>query len=124
MLFRSERGTEMREVEIGLDNNQFVHVLSGVEPGQEVMLTPPLADSVSDNVREVLDAVVIPTKEEAAQAAERRGEGESGAFNGNGNDGKPQPGGEAPAGGAARKRPSGGAGGGGAAGSGGGVQQP
>ena len=121
---RTERGTEMREVEIGLDNNQFVHVLSGVEPGQEVMLTPPLADSVSDNVREVLDAVVIPTKEEAAQAAERRGEGESGAFNGNGNDGKPQPGGEAPAGGAARKRPSGGAGGGGAAGSGGGVQQP
>ncbi len=29
-------------IEIGLDNNSVVHVLAGLEPGQEVMLTPPL----------------------------------------------------------------------------------
>lgn len=29
-------------VELGLDNNQFVHVVSGLEEGQEVLLAPPL----------------------------------------------------------------------------------
>ena len=31
-----------RPVEIGLDNNSMVHVLSGLEPAEEVILTPPL----------------------------------------------------------------------------------
>ncbi|MBO6513556.1 MAG: efflux RND transporter periplasmic adaptor subunit, partial [Phycisphaerales bacterium] len=31
-----------RVVETGLDNNAMVHVLSGLEPGDEVLLTPPL----------------------------------------------------------------------------------
>ncbi|MGD8453574.1 MAG: efflux RND transporter periplasmic adaptor subunit [Phycisphaerae bacterium] len=29
-------------IQIGLDNNSMVHVISGLEPGQEVLLTPPL----------------------------------------------------------------------------------
>jgi len=33
---------EPRSIEIGFDNNSMVHVLSGLEPGQEVSLTPPL----------------------------------------------------------------------------------
>jgi len=36
-------GPEPREVEIGLDNNQVVHIISGLREGQEVLLSPPLA---------------------------------------------------------------------------------
>jgi len=36
---------EPRTVEIGLDNNSTVHVLAGLEPGQEVLLIPPLGAS-------------------------------------------------------------------------------
>ena len=34
-----------RKVEIGLDNNRMVHVISGLEPGEHVLLTPPLAEA-------------------------------------------------------------------------------
>ncbi|MEM7755910.1 MAG: efflux RND transporter periplasmic adaptor subunit, partial [Planctomycetota bacterium] len=34
-----------RPVEIGLDNNRMVHILSGLEPGESVSLTPPLESS-------------------------------------------------------------------------------
>lgn len=38
-----ERGNATpRTVEIGLDNNRMVHVLDGIEPGEDVLLTPPL----------------------------------------------------------------------------------
>ncbi len=36
-------GSEPRRIEIGLDNNQFVHVLSGLTEGEQVLLSPPLA---------------------------------------------------------------------------------
>jgi hypothetical protein len=36
---------EPHAIEIGLDNNSMVHVLSGLEHGQEVLLTPPLEAS-------------------------------------------------------------------------------
>ena len=32
-----------RKVEIGLDNNRMVHIKSGLEPGEVVLMTPPLA---------------------------------------------------------------------------------
>lgn len=32
------------QVEIGNDNNRVVHIVSGVEPGQQVLLAPPLHD--------------------------------------------------------------------------------
>ena len=35
-------GYEQRPVEIGLDNNRMVHVLDGLEEGEQVLLTPPL----------------------------------------------------------------------------------
>jgi len=31
-----------RPVEIGLDNNRMVHIISGLEPGELVLLAPPL----------------------------------------------------------------------------------
>ena len=44
-------GTEKREVETGLDNNRFVHVLSGLGGGERVMLAPPLGASAPEGGR-------------------------------------------------------------------------
>ncbi len=41
---RGRNGFEPHAIQIGLDNNSVVHVLAGLEPGQEVSLTPPLED--------------------------------------------------------------------------------
>ncbi|MHC4212493.1 MAG: efflux RND transporter periplasmic adaptor subunit [Planctomycetota bacterium] len=38
----TDHGYEAREVEIGMDNNRMVRIISGLEEGQKVMLTPPL----------------------------------------------------------------------------------
>ena len=37
--------TKPRPVEIGLDNNRMVHIISGLRPGQQVLLTPPLSEA-------------------------------------------------------------------------------
>lgn len=37
------RTFEPRQVEIGLDNNRMVHIISGLQPDEMVSLTPPLA---------------------------------------------------------------------------------
>ncbi len=44
---RGDKGDTERKVEIGLDNNRMVRILSGLEPGEEVLLTPPLGNSVA-----------------------------------------------------------------------------
>jgi HlyD family secretion protein len=41
-----------RAVEIGLDNKRMVHVISGLEPGEEVSLTPPFEDGDAENTSE------------------------------------------------------------------------
>jgi HlyD family secretion protein len=41
---REGRSFQPRPIEIGLDNNSMVHVLAGLEAGDEVLLTPPLAE--------------------------------------------------------------------------------
>jgi HlyD family secretion protein len=33
-----------RPVEIGLDNNRMIHIISGLEVGEQIVLTPPLAE--------------------------------------------------------------------------------
>ena len=38
-------GPEMREVEVGLDNNRMIHIVSGVTAGEKILLAPPLAPS-------------------------------------------------------------------------------
>ena len=43
--------TEPHPVEIGMDNNRWVHILSGLEEGQQVLLAPPLsAGAVGERV--------------------------------------------------------------------------
>ncbi len=44
--------TVAREVEIGLDNNAMVHVLSGIQEGDRVLLTPPLENIESKKNRD------------------------------------------------------------------------
>lgn len=41
--------SEARKVEIGLDNNRMVHIESGVEVGEKVLLAPPLAETESQD---------------------------------------------------------------------------
>lgn len=40
----NSRRTEARPVQIGLDNNRMVHIREGLEPGEMVLLTPPLPE--------------------------------------------------------------------------------
>ncbi len=37
-----------REIEIGLDNNRMVRVISGLAPGEQVLVAPPLAEGTVD----------------------------------------------------------------------------
>ncbi len=39
-----------RTVETGLDNNRMIHLIKGVEPGEEVLLTPPLRAAGVDDL--------------------------------------------------------------------------
>ncbi len=84
---RAGGGFEPRPIEIGLDNNSMVHVLAGLEPGQEVLLTPPLdARAEAEESQLVahpdspgeLPATATqpapPGSDRAAQTAERRPE--------------------------------------------------
>lgn len=43
---------EPREVEIGLDNNRMVRIIKGLEPGEVVSLTPPLAEAAVEQAPE------------------------------------------------------------------------
>ena len=53
-----------RPVKIGLDNGRMIHILEGLEEGEEVTLTPPLIQaSISENVEEIIDDITIPSSE-------------------------------------------------------------
>ncbi|MFQ6035682.1 MAG: hypothetical protein ACE5NM_07525, partial [Sedimentisphaerales bacterium] len=41
-----EKTFEPRKVEIGLDNNRMVHIVSGLDEGEVVLLTPPLKSGI------------------------------------------------------------------------------
>jgi HlyD family secretion protein len=61
---RSGDTVEPRPVKIGLDNNRMVHIISGLAPGEEVLLNPPLETAVA--VREPMAETGSETGEEAA----------------------------------------------------------
>ncbi len=71
---------EARTVEIGLDNNRMIHIKSGVKPGEQVLLAPPLADQGKKAAGARIDAEAsAPT-----EAGGEKGAGEKGA------EGKPR----------------------------------
>lgn len=45
---------EEREVEIGLDNNRMVHIISGIEAGETVLLTPPLKAATVEDMGQIM----------------------------------------------------------------------
>ncbi len=61
---KTANGDELRQVEIGLDNNRFVRIINGLALGDEVLLTPPLSGSVAGNATDILEDVEIPSMEE------------------------------------------------------------
>ena len=66
---RSGRGFEPRTIKIGLDNNSMVHVLSGLEPDEEVLLTPPLnAESKAETATDEQEPAPVPTESPAMAA--------------------------------------------------------
>ena len=67
---RGPKGGERREVEVGLSNGRFIRILSGLKPGEEVMLAPPLSDSASE--------VDHKLAEKADEASDKGGDGKGG----------------------------------------------
>lgn len=65
-----EEGAEIKPqpVEIGMDNNRMVHVLSGLSEGQQVSLTPPLDKSVKHSTPVGKRAEKAGTGKEAREA--------------------------------------------------------
>ncbi|MCD4698947.1 MAG: biotin/lipoyl-binding protein, partial [Phycisphaerae bacterium] len=53
---RGRNGFEQRVVKVGLDNNRMIRIIEGVEEGDEVSLTPPLAHSAISTTWQVPDA--------------------------------------------------------------------
>ncbi len=66
---KGENGTEKRDVEIGLDNNRMVRIVSGLKKGEEVLLTPPLENSVSARATEQMFSGPIPPRSQAQPPA-------------------------------------------------------
>ena len=71
---RRGEGVERREIEIGLDNNRLVRVISGLKVGDQVMVTPPMNASVSQRSSEEMIKADIPTREQAAAAEKKASE--------------------------------------------------
>jgi hypothetical protein len=54
-------GSEPRPVEIGLDNNRMIRILSGLQPGERVLLAPPLEEGAIDGERPGAEPVAAAT---------------------------------------------------------------
>jgi HlyD family secretion protein len=59
------KNLEPRKVEIGLDNNSMVRIISGLEPGELVSLTPPLASAA---IKTDTDEIITETGSSKAGA--------------------------------------------------------
>jgi len=62
---------EKRPVEIGLDNNRVVHILSGLKEGEEVLLTPPLEASSTLESEVEPDSAQMADLKKTIEAAKR-----------------------------------------------------
>ena len=59
---KTPHGVEKRNVKVGLDNNRMIHVLEGLEVGEEVQMTPPLDTAVSERAADEIIDVEIPDR--------------------------------------------------------------
>lgn len=60
---------EPREIELGLDNNRMAHIISGLQPGERVLLNPPLAEGSASKQTEHFDIPAVPAGGPANGAA-------------------------------------------------------
>ena len=58
-----------REVELGLDNNRMVHILSGLSAGEQVLLSPPLAGGGEEDEGDEGERTALPAGVEEALSA-------------------------------------------------------
>jgi len=79
---KTPHGVERRNVKVGLDNNRMIHVLEGLEVGEEVQMTPPLDTAVAERAVDEIVDVEIPDRPKAeprqgggARQWPRRGQG-------------------------------------------------
>ena len=67
----SEKAIEPRKVEIGMDNNRMVRIISGLQEGEVVLLTPPLKSGTIES--ELEDIITeIPDSALASDSVEQR----------------------------------------------------
>jgi len=67
----NEKTIDPREVEIGLDNNRMVRIISGLEEGEVVLLTPPLKSGTIESESEDI-ITEIPDSMVASDSVEER----------------------------------------------------
>ena len=93
---KTPHGVEKRNVKVGLDNNRMIHVLEGLEVGEEVQMTPPLDTAVSERAADEIIDVEIPDrpKAEPGQGGGPRQWPRRGQGGGPRGQGGPMPGGE------------------------------
>ena len=67
----SEKAIEPRKVEIGLDNNRMIRIISGLQEGEVVLLTPPLkAGTIESESEDIITE--IPDSMVASDSVEQR----------------------------------------------------
>ncbi len=54
-------GPEMRRLKVGLDNNRMIYIIEGLEEGEQVLLDPPLDESVAPEDEDLDDIPDIET---------------------------------------------------------------
>ena len=69
---KGPRGLEPRPIEVGLDNNRMIQIVSGLEPGEQVLLSPPLLPSTMKVRRPGKQRRKKPTQRGESGAAEQQ----------------------------------------------------
>ncbi len=96
-----------RKVEIGLDNNRMVHIKSGLQPGEVVLMTPPLASAeLIRPIMEMEDFFGPDSPRRRGGPPAGAGSGKPGQMRGPAGSGRPA-GSGAPGGGGGSRRPGG-----------------
>jgi len=71
---RKGRDILPQEIQVGYDNDRFIHVVAGLSEGQEVMLSPPLAAGTVTAAEEAVGDADMPEMPVAAAAPAASGE--------------------------------------------------
>jgi hypothetical protein len=64
---KTKDGGERRGVRTGLANNKFIRILSGLAAGEQVMLAPPLSDSVGGAETDLAGKPQVEERESGAK---------------------------------------------------------